>query len=171
MLVSASWKMRNTAVARPRSSWSSPTVGVHAHGMLVRRVELLGLPLDRGAQAERVEDAGAQLGRDPAHRWMISSVAARHLGELRASTPSRCSSDAARDPGDVQLERGQRLAELVVDLARDVRALVLARGLDALGQRAQLIVELPALDRDARDVGCALDQLAVRPASGCADSR
>src|SRR5690606_2165521 len=94
------------------------------------------------------------LRRDPAYSAEDLVGRARHLGELRRDLGLR----AMRDPRDVELERGERLAELVVDLACDVRALLLAHRLETLRQRARLIVELAAVDRDPGDVRGALDE-------------
>jgi len=44
---------------------------------------------------------------------------------------------AAADPGQVELDRGQRAADVVVDLAGDVGALLLDAGLQVLGQFGQ----------------------------------
>ena len=54
----------------------------------------------------------------------------------------------AGDPGEVELQRGQRAADVVVDLARDRRALVLDAGLQVLRQLVQAL-----LRRDQLAVG------------------
>ena len=46
----------------------------------------------------------------------------------------------ARDPGEVELERGERAADVVVDLARDRRALVLDARLQVLGELVQALL-------------------------------
>jgi hypothetical protein len=46
----------------------------------------------------------------------------------------------ARDPGQVELERRERAADVVVDLARDRRALVLDAGLQMLGKLVQALL-------------------------------
>jgi len=68
---------------------------------------------------------------------------------------------APADPREIELQGGEALTKLVVDLARDPRALVFANRLDPRRERTQLLVELRALDRDPREVGRALDELAI----------
>ena len=46
----------------------------------------------------------------------------------------------AGDPGEVELQRGERAADVVVDLARDRRALVLDAGLQVLRQLVQALL-------------------------------
>ena len=46
----------------------------------------------------------------------------------------------AGDPGEVELQRGERAADVVVDLARDRRALVLDAGLQVLGELVQALL-------------------------------
>ena len=51
----------------------------------------------------------------------------------------------ARDPGEVELQRRQRAADVVVDLARDRRALVLDAGLQVLRELVQALLRLDQL--------------------------
>ena len=53
--------------------------------------------------------------------------------------------DLLVEEGQVHAHAGQRLAELVVDLARDAHALLFAHGFDVGGQGAQLLARPPLL--------------------------
>ena len=58
----------------------------------------------------------------------LSRRASRVLGEI------------LRERGEVELQARERLAQLVVDLARDVDALLLAHRLQVPGERAQVLL-------------------------------
>src|SRR4051812_38892559 len=101
------------------------------------RAEFLPLPLERCLESELIEHARPQLRRDAPHRRqsLIDSLDDRrapchHLVTL-GQTPLH--------PRDVELESRQRLAELVVNLARDTGTLFLAHLLQARSERPQLL--------------------------------
>ena len=101
------------------------------------RGELAGLPLDRGAQAQLVQDAGTQLGGDPLDPLGGAVDDRRHAVELARQLGGRCG-DTLLEPEHVDLQGGERLPQLVVDLAGDAGALRLAGRLEPRGQPAQL---------------------------------
>ena len=79
-----------------------------------------------------------QFGREPA-RFVDRRVdEARHLLEAGAGARVIIAAQPAADFRDVHLERGQRLAELVVDVAREAAALLLAHGVEPRRQLAQI---------------------------------
>ena len=156
--------MRKTAVAtlavQARVDRRERAHGARGPGA---RLELLRLPLDGRDEPEVVEHAGAKLGGDPP--YLLDDLVG-HLRHRRQLRQQRLLRELARlratdDPGDVHLERGERLPELVVDLARNAGALVLAHRLDVRRELAELVLQLPALDRDPRDVRGALEDLHV----------
>src|SRR6185503_9937396 len=95
-----------------------------------------------GDQPEIVEDAGPELRGDAAD---LREDLVGH-GAERAHLVLERSADLAGEAGQLELERGDGLAQLIVDLSRDAGALLLARVLDARRQAAQLGVEVVALD-------------------------
>src|SRR5207302_8964132 len=78
-----------------------------------------------GLEAELVEDAGPQLAGDAAHdlHRLVDTVAERHLAHAE---DARIAGAPALEPGDVELQGGERLTQLVVNLPRDPGALLLA---------------------------------------------
>src|SRR6185436_393797 len=104
-------------------------------------LELDGLPLNGGDEAEIVEDTGPQLGRDAAHA-LDNGVDAPGCGAQPLGNRARGFGAVGGESGKIELEAGERLAELVVDLARDARALLLPDVLQIDGERAQLLVRL-----------------------------
>ena len=124
-------------MAQPPSGGSH--AGGHVHlqiGLQLGRLdELLRLPFQRRPQALVVQDAGAQVGDDAAqvqHRRVDLPPHALAFGQQR-----RRVAQAARQPVGVHLQRHQLRAQLVVDLARDARALLLAHRLGMVGALAQ----------------------------------
>jgi hypothetical protein len=69
---------------------------------------------------------------------------------------TRLAGQPAGEPGEIELDRGERLAELVVKVAGDARALLLPRRLEPLGERPQsLLAGLePSLGRLDLRVAC-----------------
>ena len=94
----------------------------------------------------------------------IVSSTVRPIASVFSS--SVVSTQALGEPDDVHLQPGEHLAELVVDLARDVRALLLAHGDHMVGERtqpllrlAQLLLGLATLGDLARQLGVLAVQL------------
>src|SRR5262249_18017810 len=110
----------------------------HAHVRLHTgaTLELLGLPFDRGDEAEMVEDAWTQIGRDPPNRVhrAIDTLDDR-LHPARQLTPVV---DPLLEPGEVEFESCERLTQLVMDLPRDAGALFLPDEQQSGGEGTQL---------------------------------
>src|SRR5581483_2937146 len=105
-------------------------------------LEVGRLPLDRGRQPEVVQDSRPQLRRRPSRRLdgLVDERDHRAcpLDQLAVRLAPR-STEPSREPGELEAEAGQRLAEVVVELARDAGPLCLADRLDARRERAQLL--------------------------------
>ena len=93
-------------------------------------------PGRRGCWAEDRWRSGAPSRSSPSIRTMIDCTRSDHLGR---------SVHSALEPREVELEPGQRLAQLVMDLARDTGALLLPHELQPRRQRAQLRAGAPRL--------------------------
>src|SRR5438046_7496225 len=93
--------------------------------------------LDGGLEAELVEDAGSQLAGDAAHdlHRLVDTVAERHLAHAE---DAGIAGAAVLGPGDVELQGGERLAQLVVNLPRDPGAFLLTRLLEPGREGPQL---------------------------------
>ena len=116
-------------------------------------------PFHRGAEAQIVQNAGAQFRGDTAHglhRILDQGSEGRHpcggLGVFLGELPVQ--------KREIHAHAGERLAQLVVDLARDAHALLLTHGFHVGGQSAQLLalgtqllVEALALGYVARKAG------------------
>ena len=112
---------------------------VHLPLIAAGQLELLGLPLQRGPQALMIEDAGAQVRDDAAHRLDGRVHQPAHALAFAHHGLALCRvAHAAGQPVEVHLQRHQQRAQLVVDLAGDALALGLAHGLQVVGQLAQL---------------------------------
>src|SRR5690242_9541138 len=88
------------------------------------RLELARLPLERRGEADVVEERRPEVPRDRLYAVdgaVHQRCHALHLLDLRGSGRL----EPAAEPVEVDPERGERLAELVVDLARDPATLVL----------------------------------------------
>ena len=119
-----------------------------------------------------IENARPQVGDDPAERVDGAVDPLAHAlalgGEVGAGV------EPAAQPVDVELERDQQRAELVVDVAGDAGALVLAHGLEVgreLAHGAEGARELGgALVDPALEIGPRLAQLVFgEPALGDVD--
>src|SRR5204863_8532286 len=130
--------------------------------------------LDRGLEAELVEHAGAQLARDAAHDLHRFVDASRDRQIDGAELPGRAGAlwGLLPEPRQVEFQRGERLAELVVNLARDAGPLFLADRLQPRRQRPQLLARLLQLLRGTGAVGdVALDPEVPRdPALGVVET-
>ena len=143
-LVRISWKMRNMVVEMSMSSFDRLRRQLGAAADAGALLEFLRLPADRGDQAHVVEHLRAQAGGDLAHRLhrRVDQLAHR-VGLLE----ERLLAQALGEPGHLHLQAGQHLAELVVDFARDVRALFLAHRDQVRGEAAQLVLRLASAAR------------------------
>jgi len=114
-------------------------VGVDVNPQTRRRRDPARLVLDRAAQITMVECRRPQIGGDPAdhgdpdvdlthRRLQLVDHVARRLQLLEA--PQR--------RGEIELDPREQLAQLVVQLAGNPRALLLAHPLDTLRQGAQM---------------------------------
>ena len=111
----------------------------HSHRKAHRAVvaELLPQVLQRRRQAQHVELGGTQAMRDVAHLVQCVAQPAERLGQR--DLRRRLFVFHLRDRRlEQQLDRHQRLAGAVVQLARQVSALVLLRLDDLAGEQAQL---------------------------------
>ena len=141
-LVSASWTMRNRL---------SPVAGATA-GPSGGRSRSQATPVrcwksracDAMAAASPMSSRIAGRSIDDTRRAVSSVWSTRaSIAWARSSTTAAAAPASVRwpsQPADVQLQRGQRLADLVVDLARDHAALLLAYRVHPGGQRPQLLV-------------------------------
>src|SRR5258708_4277338 len=102
-------------------------------------LEFVGLPFERGDEPQIIENAGAQLRRDPAHRLDGGVNVPGHGLDLVVERPL-ADGLPAREPREVQFQAGERLAEFVMHLAGDAGALLLAHILQIDGEGAQLLV-------------------------------
>src|SRR6266705_1015196 len=135
-LVSASWKMRNTAVARLGSTAGCPSGSSTRHSMPVR-VANSRASHSIAAQAKLVQDAGTQLGGDSLDPLGGAVDDRRHAVELACQLGGGLE-DTLLEPEHVDLQGGERLAELVGDFAGDAGALRFAGRLEPRRQPAQL---------------------------------
>ena len=106
------------------------------------------------AAASKLSEAKAAVGavifgQETVVERALTTVLAGGHGLLVAEPPSQ--------PGDVQLQRSERLAELVVELAGNAGALVLPDCLGPFGQRQRPFLDLAALDCDGSHMGHARD--------------
>ena len=111
---------------------------------------------ERAVQAELLQRVGAQPARDPPH---LLGAVTRGLAQL-LELVAQLLGDARGEPFDLQHHAGQRLADLVVQLARDPPALGLldrqrlARAVTALGlEPVEHVVERLREGDDARVAG------------------
>jgi hypothetical protein len=107
--VSASWKMRNTAVERSRSRCSSPRFDSREQLIPLRSANSSACHSSGGAQAEIVEDAGSQLGRDPTDLLddFVDHLAHRAEPLEERGACERVGRGSPRDPGEIHLEGRQ----------------------------------------------------------------
>jgi hypothetical protein len=111
---------------------------LHRAGDLRAALHVARQPLDGCPQPQIVEDARPQLRGDAADATDGVLDQLDQRGHAR-----RCLAmvriDLLVEKGQVHAHAGERLPELVVDLARDAYALLLAHRFDVGGQRAQLL--------------------------------
>nr|WP_308419599.1 hypothetical protein [Chitinimonas koreensis] len=100
--------------------------------------EVVGQPFDAGDHAQVVEDQGPQLGGQAAGGLHGIVEQRLHAGQL--ALHRRFGRQALSEPADVHLERGQRLAQLVVQLARDAALFLLAHGMGRRRHRLHLLL-------------------------------
>ena len=86
--------------------------------------KLRGLPAQRGGKAEVIQDAGPEIGHDPARRrdGLLEQLVHLRLGR---GDRRRCACQVLAEPVEIHFQRGQRGTQLVVDLARDPCLLLL----------------------------------------------
>ena len=99
--------------------------------------EILRLPLERGDQAEIVEQhAAAARWRCGGRSSIMPSIGCGQLIEIHVA---RGAVARASRGDEIHLQPGERLSELVVNLAGDARAFALAHAIYMGGQCAQLL--------------------------------
>jgi hypothetical protein len=127
--------MRNTAIACSGasgiSSWRRREVARDAHPLL----EAARLPFERGDDA-LVEDARTQVVHDPRARQDRGVDQLADARERRGEAPRRL--ERVAQERELELDGGERAADVVVDLARDRLALLLAHARLVRRERAQL---------------------------------
>src|SRR6185503_18901153 len=84
--------------------------------------------LDRGLEAQLVEHAGTQLAGNPAHdlHRFVDALRDRLIDGAELPGSAGALLGLLAEPRQVELERGERLAQLVVNLARDPSPLLFA---------------------------------------------
>jgi hypothetical protein len=100
-------------------------------------LELPDLPLEGGDQPEVVDERGSEVACDRLHaleRRVDDAAHALHLFRHRRGPAV----EMLPQPREVELQRGERLTELVVDLARNPASLLFAHVLEAPQERSQL---------------------------------
>ena len=142
-----------------------PRVGqvelARAQHQLARRAgalaEVLHQPFARGGEAEVVQHQRAQVGRDAARGGDGGIEQLLHGGEL-VRERARRRLEVLAQPPHVDLQRRERLAQLVVQLARDAPLLLLAHracregeAADLLARGAQVLLGAHALGDVAQD--------------------
>ncbi len=151
MLVSDSCTMRNSAVAMgPVDLAGRREVELDLDRAALD--EFPDLPGHRVAESEVVEHRRPQLGRDSLHGADRGLDLAPHAVHVAGRNPASVA-HAAGQPGHLQVQAGQLLPELVVQLARDARALVLTHLLQRRRQLVQLPVRLAQLGLRALALG------------------
>ena len=132
---------RGQVAVEPRLRQRRSDLAAHARAPL----ELLGLPLDRRLQTQVVEHARPQLRADaPRARDRVVDQLL-HVAQLRQQARLRALGQVATQPGHVHAQRGQGLAQLVVDLAGDARTLLLAHPLEVRAQVTELLARAAQL--------------------------
>jgi hypothetical protein len=136
-------KGRRLLSADHQVGWGSDPAGYRRPAL-----ELFHLPLQGRRKAKVVQHAGPQLGGDPPHLLDRLVGQARHFFGLVDHGRQRVGFlplEPGRHPGQVHLQARQTLAELVVDLARDAGAFLLAHAGQLEREEAQLFARPPQL--------------------------
>src|SRR5919197_1216723 len=102
-------------------------------------LELFRVPLHGGDEAQVVQDRGPELTGDPAHVVDRLVHDGAQGGDLRRLA-SRDVAEPLGEASELELQAGQRLAELVVDLPRDAGPLLLPDGLQVRRERLEVVV-------------------------------
>ena len=133
-LVSASCRIRNIASWRVRSAGSSFSSARQPAADARPRLELRRFPLNRFLQAEMIEHRRPQIARNLADRLDAHLDQPDQRLQLVDELNARLRLAVAElidQPHELELQARQHLAELVVQLSGDSRALFLARQLQS----------------------------------------
>jgi len=114
---------------------------VHATNDAGLRLKLLRLPFDRRKQAGGVQHAGTQFGSDAPNR-LYSFVNVCGDRPRFLSQNGGVFWQPTGEPGELQFQTGQSLAEFIVNFAGDARAFLFANRLQVHGKQSQLFVGL-----------------------------
>ena len=134
MLVSDSWTIRNTVSSALRGQANRLELQPNVDAQALR--ELAAEHLERGLQAQRIEGGRPQVLDDAA---LERDAAVQRLDQVldAGCQFGRGAVQLGADPRHVELGRGEQCTEFVVQVAREARPFVLARGLEVTRQFGQ----------------------------------
>ena len=101
--------------------------------------ELADVAVNHLAQTHALRKAGMQLLRDVAHRLCRRCQLLLHRMEPLLNRRSFAERQSILQPADIQVQRCDGLAEIIMDFARDTTSLLLDPRFRPVRQRAQLV--------------------------------